>query len=111
MENRLLPNDVLMLRNLGDVVEPVGGRLDEERGFALDYSVKNSFAVRVLRFVRPQHRVLNPFDLQFEFASTVFLLVFFDSHAGISLRGEVNRVCTVDNQRRRGAAIAGFGSC
>ena len=45
MENRLLPNDVLMLRNLGDVVEPVGGRLDEERGFALDYSVKNSFAV------------------------------------------------------------------
>ncbi|WVZ58583.1 hypothetical protein U9M48_008841 [Paspalum notatum var. saurae] len=27
--------------------------------------------------------------------------------ARISLRGEVNRVCTVDNQRRRGAAIAG----
>ncbi|WVZ63419.1 hypothetical protein U9M48_013053 [Paspalum notatum var. saurae] len=29
-------------------------------------------------------------------------------HAGISLRGEVNRVCMVDNQRRRGAAIAGL---
>ena len=59
----------------------------------------------------PNSVVLNPFDLQFVFASTVFLIVFFDSHAGISLRGEVNRVCTVDNQRRRGAAIAGFRSC
>ena len=55
--------------------------------------------------------MLNPFYSQLKFASTVLLLVFFDSHAGISLRGEVNRVCTVDNQRRHGAAIAGFGSC
>ena len=55
--------------------------------------------------------VLNNFYSQFVFASTVFLLVFFDSQEGISLRGEVNRVCMVDNQRRRGAAIVGFGSC
>ena len=41
----------------------------------------------------------------------MLLLVFFDSLAGISLRGEVNRVCTVDNQRGRGAAIAGFELC
>ena len=32
MENRLLTNDVLMLRNLGDVVEPVGGRLGGGEG-------------------------------------------------------------------------------
>jgi hypothetical protein len=40
--------------------------------------------------------------------SLLFLLVFFDSQARISLLGEVNHVCTVDNLRRRGAAIAGF---
>jgi hypothetical protein len=40
--------------------------------------------------------------------SLLFLLVFFDSQVRISLLGEVNRVCTVDNLRRRGAAIAGF---
>jgi hypothetical protein len=40
--------------------------------------------------------------------SLLFLLVFFDSQARISLLGEVNRVCMVDNLRRRGAAIAGF---
>jgi hypothetical protein len=40
--------------------------------------------------------------------SLLFLLVFFDSQTRISLLGEVNRVCTVDNLRRRGAAIAGF---
>ena len=37
--------------------------------------------------------------------------MFFDSQAGISLLGEVNRATPVDNQRRRGAAIAGFGTC
>jgi hypothetical protein len=31
--------------------------------------------------------------------SLLFLLVFFDSQARISLLGEVNRVCTVDNLR------------
>ena len=40
--------------------------------------------------------------------SSLFLLVFFDSQARISLLGEVNYATPVDNQRRRGAAIAGF---
>ena len=40
--------------------------------------------------------------------SILFLLVFFDSQARISLLGDVDRACTVDNHRRRGAAIAGF---
>ena len=44
--------------------------------------------------------------------SFLFLFVFFDSQIGISLLGEVNRVSTrtVDNQSRRGAAIAGLKS-
>ena len=37
--------------------------------------------------------------------------MFFDSQARISLLGEVNRLRTVDNLRRRGAAIAGFRTC
>jgi len=49
--------------------------------------------------------------LQTWLRSFLFLLVFFDSQAGISLLGEVNRATPVDNQRRRGAAIAGFGTC
>uniref|UniRef100_A0A0A9G6Z2 Uncharacterized protein n=1 Tax=Arundo donax TaxID=35708 RepID=A0A0A9G6Z2_ARUDO len=48
----------------------------------------NSFAV--IRFVRPQLRVLNQFQ-QIQLRTSLFLLVFFDSQAGISLRGEVNR--------------------
>jgi hypothetical protein len=39
--------------------------------------------------------------------------VFFVSQAGISLRSKFNRIVTVDNQRNRGAKIAGvqvFGS-
>jgi hypothetical protein len=39
---------------------------------------------------------------------SLFLLVFFDSQARISLLGEVGRAMLVDNLRRRGAAIAGF---
>ncbi|WVZ52542.1 hypothetical protein U9M48_003590 [Paspalum notatum var. saurae] len=38
-------------------------------------------------------------------------LTKMDAQAGINLRGEVNRLCTVDNQRRRGAVIAGFNLC
>jgi len=49
--------------------------------------------------------------LQIWLRSFLFLLVFFDSQARISLLGEVNRATPVDNQRRRGAAIAGFGTC
>jgi hypothetical protein len=37
--------------------------------------------------------------------------MFFDSQARISLLGEVNHARTVDNQRRCGATIAGFGTC
>ena len=77
-------------------------------GFCLDYSVKNSFAV--FRFVRPQ-LVRLIIHLQFWLLSSLFLLVFFDSQAGISLLGKVDRATPVDNQRRRGAAIAGFRTC
>ena len=43
--------------------------------------------------------------------SSLFLLVFFDSQARISLLGEVDRVTPVDNLRRHCAVIAGFGTC
>jgi hypothetical protein len=76
-------------------------------GFCLDYSIKNSFAV--CRFVRPQLRELI-IHLQFWLHSSLFLLVFFDSQVRISLLGEV-RATPVDNLRRRGASIAGFGAC
>jgi hypothetical protein len=74
----------------------------------LSFSIKNSFTVR--RFVRPQLRELI-IHLQFWLHSSLFLLVFFDSEARISLLGEVSRATLVDNLRRRGAAIAGFGTC
>jgi hypothetical protein len=74
-------------------------------GFYLDNFVKNSFIVR--RFVRPQlHDLI--IHLQFWFHSSLFLLVFFDSQARISLLGEVGRATLVNNLRRRGATIAGF---
>jgi hypothetical protein len=37
--------------------------------------------------------------------------VFFDSQAMISLLDKVDHARTVDNQRRRGSVIAGFGMC
>jgi hypothetical protein len=40
--------------------------------------------------------------------SFVFLLVFSIRRQGLSLLGEVDRATPVDNQRSRGAAIAGF---
>jgi hypothetical protein len=43
--------------------------------------------------------------------SSLFLLVFFDLQARISLLGEVDWAWPVDNQRRCCAAIAGFGTC
>jgi hypothetical protein len=43
----------------------------------------------VNRFVELQIRVLN-YSYAIELLSTLFLLVFFDSHVGISLLGEVN---------------------
>ena len=74
-------------------------------GFCLDYFCQEQF--RRLSVCETPTReinlssaiVLHPF---------LFLLVFFDSQARISLLGEVDRATPVDNQRRRGAAIAGF---
>jgi hypothetical protein len=40
--------------------------------------------------------------------SFVFLLVFSICRQGLSLLGEVDRATPVDNQRSRGAVIAGF---
>jgi hypothetical protein len=77
-------------------------------GFFLDYSIKNSFAVH--RFVRPQLRELI-IHLQFWLHSSLFLLLFFDSRARISLLSKVSHETPVDNLRRRGAAIAGFITC
>jgi hypothetical protein len=41
----------------------------------------------------------------------MFMLMFFDSQARISLLGEVDCACMVNNQRRHGVAIAGFRMC
>jgi hypothetical protein len=49
--------------------------------------------------------------LQFWLRSFLFLLVFFDSQARISLLGEVSHAHTADNLMRRGAAIVGFRAC
>jgi hypothetical protein len=49
--------------------------------------------------------------LQFWLRSFLFLLVFFNSQARISLLGEVSRARTTDNLRRCGATIAGFKEC
>jgi hypothetical protein len=48
---------------------------------------------------------------QFRLRSFLFLLVFFDSQARISLLGEVSCAHMADNLRRRGAAITGFRAC
>jgi hypothetical protein len=50
-------------------------------------------------------------QLQFWLQSFLFLLVFFDSHARISLLGEVSHALMADNLRRCGAVIAGFRAC
>ena len=42
--------------------------------------------------------------------SFLFLLVFFDLQANISLLGEVNRAASVHNLWRHGAKVPGFGS-
>jgi hypothetical protein len=49
--------------------------------------------------------------LQFWLRSFLFLLLFFDSQARISLLGEVSHAHMADNLRRHGAAIAGFRGC
>ena len=64
-----------------------------------------NFAVH--QFVRPQLREFNHSSAIW-LHSILFFLVFFGSQARISLLGEVDRACMDDNNRRRGAAIAGF---
>jgi hypothetical protein len=49
--------------------------------------------------------------LQFWLRSFLFLLVFFDSQAMISLLGEVSHARMADNLRRRGVTILGFRAC
>jgi hypothetical protein len=78
-------------------------------GFCLSYSVKNSSPID--RFVRPQLECLIN-HLQFSrLCSSLFLFVSSIRRQGLALvaRSIVQRM--VDNQRRCGAAIAGFESC
>ena len=78
-------------------------------GFCLSYSVKNSSPID--RFVRPQLEYLFN-HLQFSrLCSFLFLFVSLIRRQGLALvaRSIVQRM--VDNQRRSGAAIAGFKSC
>jgi len=78
-------------------------------GFCLSYSVKNSSPID--RFVRPQLECLIN-HLQFSrLCSSLFLFVSSIRRQGLALvaRSIVQRM--VDNQRRSGAAIAGFESC
>jgi hypothetical protein len=49
-------------------------------------------------------------SLQIWLHSFLFFLVFFDSQAKISLLGEVDYAAPVNNPRRHGAKILGFGS-
>jgi len=74
-------------------------------GFCLDYSVKNSFAVSSV--CETLTREINLSSANW-LHSSLFLLVFQFIGKGLSLLGEVNRAAPVDNQRRRGAAIAEF---
>jgi hypothetical protein len=78
-------------------------------GFCLSYSVKNSSPID--RLVRLQLECLIN-HLQFSrLCSSLFLFVSLIRRQGLALvaRSIVQRL--VDNQRRSGAAIAGFESC
>jgi hypothetical protein len=78
-------------------------------GFCLSYSIKNSSPID--QFVRPQLECLIN-HLQFSrLCSSLFLFVSSIHRQGLALvaRSIVQR--RVDNQRRSGAAIAGFESC
>jgi hypothetical protein len=78
-------------------------------GFCLSYSVKNSSPID--RFVRPQLECLIN-HLQFSrLCSSVFLFVSSIHRQGKALVVRSIVQCMVDNQRRSGAAIAGFESC
>jgi hypothetical protein len=74
--------------------------------FCLSYSVKNSSLID--RFVRPQLECLINHLQFFRLCSSLFLFVSSICRQGLALmaRSIVQRM--VDNQRRSGAAIAGF---
>jgi hypothetical protein len=78
-------------------------------GFCLSYSVKNSSPID--RFVRPQlESLIN--HLQFsKLCSSLFLFVSLIHRQGKALMARPIVQLMVDNQRRSGAAIAGFESC
>ena len=63
--------------------------------------------------MKPQLRVLDNHSSAIELLFFLFLIVFFDSYAGISLLGEVNWILAwlITRGDVRGAAIEGFGSC
>jgi hypothetical protein len=78
-------------------------------GFCLSYFVKNSSSID--RFVRPQLECLIN-HLQFSrLCSFLFLFVSSIHKQGKALVERSIVQCMVDNQRRSGAAIAGFESC
>ena len=68
----------------------------------------NSFAVH--RFVRPQLREFNHTSA-IVLHSSLFLLVFLIRRQGLAFSARSIVFWTVDNQRRRRAAIAGFRTC
>ena len=68
----------------------------------------NSFAVH--RFVRPQLREFNHTSA-IVLQSSLFLLVFLIRRQGSAFSARSIVFWTVDNQRRRRAAIAGFRTC
>jgi hypothetical protein len=80
-----------------------------EFGFCLSYSVKNSSPID--RFVRPQLECLINYLSFSRLCSSLFLFVSSIRMQGLALVvwSIVQRM--VDNQRRSGAAIAGFESC
>jgi hypothetical protein len=79
------------------------------QGFCLSYSVNNSSLID--RFVRPQLECLIN-HLQFSrLCSSLFLFVSSIHRQGKAIVARSTVQCMVDNQRRSGAAIAGFESC
>jgi hypothetical protein len=78
-------------------------------GFCLSYSVKNSLLID--RFVRPQLECLiNHLQLS-RLCSSLFLFVSSIHRQGKALVERSIVLRMIDNQRRSGAAIAGFKSC
>jgi hypothetical protein len=78
-------------------------------GFCLSYYVKNSSPIDW--FVRPQLECLINHLQFFGLCSSLFLFVSSIRRQGLALIARSIVQHMVDNQRRSGAAIAGFESC